>query len=121
VAGFDLGFQCDPRDVRLLRGLVPLMRTRARKFRVRWHFELDDEGLGYITLDGHWAALDLFLERLQRDLPTAAEALGNWRQPPPAAGWHSASCARCRAGATTGGTAATTRSGCASRRGRTRP
>lgn len=81
VAGFDFGFQCDPRDVVLLRGLVPLARSRARKFRVRWHFELDDAGFGYVTLDGHWAALDLLLERLQRDLPTGAEALPSWRAP----------------------------------------
>jgi hypothetical protein len=55
--------------------------------------------LGYITLDGYWAALDLFLERLQRDLPTAAEALGSWRQPAACRTLDSASCARCRAGA----------------------
>lgn len=81
MAGYDGDFSYDPRDEDLLRALAPLVARRARRMHVRWRFRLDKPGYAHFQLDGNGYQIDMLMERLSRDLPSAAEAVPTWRPP----------------------------------------
>ena len=76
MAGFDAAMTFDPKHARLISEMLAAARRRARATFVRWHCRLDAQsGHLYVRLDGNTFQLDIFLERLRRDLPTIAEAV----------------------------------------------
>lgn len=56
-------------------------RRRARDMHIRWKSQATGDGVGYAALDGWSYGLDVFLERLRRDIPTIAEATPGRRNP----------------------------------------
>lgn len=56
-------------------------QRRARDMHIRWRSRATNDGTGYVTMDGWGSDLDIFLERLRRDLPTIAEATPGRRNP----------------------------------------
>jgi len=57
-------------------------RRRARPLLVEWRSIVKADGSGYCSMDGNTFRLDMFLERLRRDLPTIAEATPSVRHSP---------------------------------------
>jgi hypothetical protein len=82
VAGFDASFRFQPGDGDLVAGMMAAARRRARTLGVRWQSSLSDDGHGYCRMDANTFRLDMFLERLRRDLPTIAEATPSTRHTP---------------------------------------
>jgi hypothetical protein len=83
VAGFDACFRYRERDAPLVEALLAASRRRARTLRLRqfrsWIATIDC--VAAVQLDGNTYLLDIYLERLRRDLPTIAEATPSPRTP----------------------------------------
>ncbi|GAA1818297.1 hypothetical protein HC028_17220 [Planosporangium flavigriseum] len=82
MAGFDATFTFDPKHAALLGEIFQAARRRARPMFVRWRSRVSStDGHAYVVLDGNTFQLDIFLERLRRDLPAIAEAVPAGRSP----------------------------------------
>lgn len=82
VAGFDAVFRYAPGDEPLLRACLHAARRRARTLNLRqFRSHVYDNHVCAIGLDGNGYALDIYIERLRRDLPTIAEATPARRTP----------------------------------------
>ncbi|WNI16260.1 hypothetical protein [Actinacidiphila sp. ITFR-21] len=74
MAGFDGYFTFHPDNLEVVRAMNGAARRRARSMNIRWRSRATWDGEGYTAVDGWTYGLDIFLERLRRDLPTIAEA-----------------------------------------------
>jgi hypothetical protein len=74
MAGFDAAFRVRLHDNDVVEACLAAAKRRARLLGVRLRIERPGSDLFYIAMDGQSYALDIFLERLRRDLPTIAEA-----------------------------------------------
>lgn len=82
VAGFDAVFRFAPGDEALLRACLDAARRRARTLQLRqFRSRVYENYVCGIALDGNGYALDIYIERLRRDLPTVAEATPTGRSP----------------------------------------
>jgi hypothetical protein len=83
MAGFDAYFRYLERDAPIVEALLAASRRRARTLRLRqfrsWNATADL--VAGLQLDGNTYLLDIYLERLRRDLPTIAEATQSPRTP----------------------------------------
>lgn len=82
MAGFDATFRYLPQDGEVIEACLAAAKRRARVFHVRFRIERPAEEVVYLKLGGQTYALDIFLERLRRDLPTIAEASPNASRSP---------------------------------------
>lgn len=75
VAGFDAVFRFAPDDEGLLRACLDAARRRARTLDLRqFRSHIYTNQVCAIELHANSYALDIYIERLRRDLPTIAEA-----------------------------------------------
>lgn len=75
VAGFDAVFRFAPDDEGLLRACLDAARRRARTLELRqFRSRIYENHVCGLVLNGNGYALDIYIERLRRDLPTIAEA-----------------------------------------------
>lgn len=81
MAGFDVTFSYSERDEALVDACLLVARRRARTLGVRIHTARPAKGHLYLRIDGQTYGLDIYLERLRRDLPTVAEATTSGRAP----------------------------------------
>ncbi|MDQ4145841.1 MAG: hypothetical protein M3198_19260 [Actinomycetota bacterium] len=82
MAGFDALFNFRSADLPLLKSMFSAARRRARAMDIRWRATVDEKnGICYLVLDGQTYGLDIFIERLRRDLPAIAEATSSSRIP----------------------------------------
>ncbi|WP_382309416.1 hypothetical protein [Herbiconiux sp. UC225_62] len=80
MAGFDVAFRFKTYDRELVTLCISAMRRRARKLTIRFESKLVDDA-AWIALNGNTYQLDIYIERLRRDLPTLAEAAHSTRTP----------------------------------------
>lgn len=80
MAGFDVCFRFNPSDRPVLDAMLSATRRRARVLRIRISTDVS-QNYAYLEFDGQTFGLDIFLERLRRDLPTIAEATLASRSP----------------------------------------
>lgn len=81
MAGLDAPFRYLPGDKPVVEALLAAARRRARVLRLRAYRSHLDDGIAAVSVDGNTYALDVYLERLRRDLPTIAEAVPSRRTP----------------------------------------
>lgn len=81
MAGFDATYIFNPKNINVVRAMNAASQRRARDMQIRWRSQATPEGFGYACMDGWTYGLDIFLERLRRDIPTIAEATPGWRTP----------------------------------------
>lgn len=83
MAGYDAHFRYLPHDEPLVRAMFAAARRRRSEFRIRrWRSEINTtEQTAWCAMDGNSFALDIFAERLRRDLPTICEATDTKRRP----------------------------------------
>jgi hypothetical protein len=80
----DACFRFGSKDEAIVRACLAAARRRARILGIRrFRSGVRDIGqaVAFIEIDGNTYALDIFLERLRRDLPTIAEATSSHRSP----------------------------------------
>lgn len=82
MAGFDAWFRTLPHDVPIIRACLDAARRRARTFHVRLNIKQVTDDVTYLRINGQTYGIDIFLERLRRDLPTIAEASASSRRTP---------------------------------------
>lgn len=80
MAGFDIAFYFKEEDRPVLEAMLSAAKRRARLFKIKMETRLSNQA-AYVAFDGQTFRLDLFLERLRRDLPTIAEATPASRAP----------------------------------------
>jgi len=83
MANMDAHFRFGAKDDAIVRACLAAARRRARTLGVR-SFRSGarhdgQTGVGFVEINGNTFALDIFLERLRRDLPTIAEATSSHR------------------------------------------
>ncbi|MFF7795137.1 hypothetical protein [Streptomyces sp. NPDC007991] len=81
MAGFDATYSFHPENLGVVRAINAAAQRRARDMHIRWRSRATGDGAGYAAMDGWSYGLDIFLERLRRDLPTVAEATPGRRSP----------------------------------------
>ncbi|MGA5035512.1 hypothetical protein ACPCA8_00480 [Streptomyces capoamus] len=81
MAGFDAKYVFHPDNLVVVRAMNSAAQRRACEMDVHWRSRATSDGAGYTSLDGWSYGLDVFLERLRRDLPIIAEATPGRRSP----------------------------------------
>lgn len=84
MGGYDWEFTFDPNDLLIVRAILAAARRRARQLNVAgWRSRVDaNSHCCYVVIDGPWVLLDLFVARLERDLPTICEAVSGSKRGP---------------------------------------
>ncbi|WP_112231408.1 hypothetical protein [Lentzea atacamensis] len=83
MAGFDVIFEFRSPDEPLVQAWMAAARRRAKQLGI-WRFRSEistDSSTCYLALDGQTYGLDIYLDRLRRDLPTIGEATPCARTP----------------------------------------
>lgn len=80
MAGFDAVFRFKTYDRALVVVCVDAMRRRARKFGIRFKSSVGDD-VAFVEMHSNTYQIDIFVERIRRDLPTIAEAAPSPRTP----------------------------------------
>lgn len=82
MAGLEAWFRFRADDEAIVRACLAAARRRARTLEVRRFrsgVQSADVRVAFVKIDGNTYALDIYLERLRRDLPTIAEATSSHR------------------------------------------